>query len=146
MLGRVRKCCMACLFGLTASVAVGNEPIEITSSQAEGYYKNHTKKWVTCHDPSVVWDDATQKYYIFGSHLAQASTPDLQNWTTFRAPWGTVQADGAVYSGATNAAAFVTNQTKTVNVGGQEIVFGNFDAYDWVSAYGDGYNIDGPFF
>lgn len=143
MIGWMRRSVLACLLGLVSFVAVGNEPIEITSTQAAGYYKNHTKKWVTCHDPSVVWDDATQKFYIFGSHLAQAYTPDLQNWTTFRAPWGTVQADGAVYSGATNAAAFLTNQTKTVNVGGQEIVFGNFDAYDWVSAYGDGYNIDG---
>ena len=30
-----------------------------------------------------------------------------------------------------------------MNIGGREVVFGNFDAYDWVSAYGDGYNIDG---
>lgn len=143
MFGQMKRYWLACLLGLTASIVTGDEPIEITSVQAGSYYKSHTKRWVTCHDPSVVWDHATQKYYIFGSHLAQASTPDLQNWTTFRAPWGTVQADGTIYSGATNAAAFVTNQTKTVNIGGREVVFGNFDAYDWVSAYGDGYNIDG---
>lgn len=143
MIEKIRICWLVCLLVLSASTAVGNEPIEITSAQASGYYKSHTKKWVTCHDPSVVWDHATQRYYIFGSHLAQASTPDLQNWTTFRAPWGTVQSDGTIYSGATNAAAFVSNQTKTVNIDGREVVFGNFNAYDWVSAYGEGYNIDG---
>jgi arabinan endo-1,5-alpha-L-arabinosidase len=34
---------------------------------------------VTVHDPSVVRVDAS--YYVFGSHLASASTPDLMHWT-----------------------------------------------------------------
>ena len=34
---------------------------------------------VTVHDPSVVRDGAT--YYVFGSHMAAASTPDLMSWT-----------------------------------------------------------------
>src|SRR5271169_1282590 len=34
---------------------------------------------VTVHDPSVVRDGST--YYVFGSHMASASTTDLMSWT-----------------------------------------------------------------
>ncbi len=34
---------------------------------------------VTVHDPSVVRNGST--YYVFGSHMASASTTDLMNWT-----------------------------------------------------------------
>ncbi len=34
---------------------------------------------VTVHDPSVVRDGST--YYVFGSHMASASTMDLMHWT-----------------------------------------------------------------
>ncbi|WP_114383104.1 RICIN domain-containing protein [Paenibacillus prosopidis] len=36
---------------------------------------------VSVHDPAVAYDSATNKYYIFGSHLAQASSTDLRNWS-----------------------------------------------------------------
>ncbi|MED5524231.1 MAG: LamG-like jellyroll fold domain-containing protein [Pseudomonadota bacterium] len=35
---------------------------------------------VSVHDPSIVRDDAGT-YYIFGSHLAEAKSSDLMNWT-----------------------------------------------------------------
>ena len=50
------------------------EMVEMTTAQAKSYYKNVSRRWVSCHDPSVVWEPTSQKYYIFGSHLAQAST------------------------------------------------------------------------
>jgi arabinan endo-1,5-alpha-L-arabinosidase len=37
---------------------------------------------VSVHDPSVV--KAGGKYYIFGSHMANAVTSDLTSWSTFR--------------------------------------------------------------
>ncbi|MEO6994013.1 MAG: family 43 glycosylhydrolase, partial [Lacunisphaera sp.] len=40
---------------------------------------------VTVHDPSVVRDGAT--YYVFGSHLASASTTDLMHWTQLTTDW-----------------------------------------------------------
>ena len=137
------KIVFACLLGFVASTAIADGRIEMTSSQAATYYKYCTRRWTTCHDPSVVWDSTTENYYIFGSHLAQAATPDLQNWTTFRAPWGVVAADGTIRSGVSNAETFVTNHTKSVKKGGKYIPFGDFNAYDWVSAYGEGYRIDG---
>ena len=38
-------------------------------------------KGVTVHDPSVFYDEVTRKYYVFGSHFAVASSPDLIHWT-----------------------------------------------------------------
>ena len=35
------------------------------------------------HDPSVVQDPKTKRYYIFGSHCAWAWSDDLENWTAF---------------------------------------------------------------
>ncbi len=36
---------------------------------------------VAVHDPSVFYDDVTQKYYAFGTHYAVASSTDLITWT-----------------------------------------------------------------
>lgn len=36
---------------------------------------------VSVHDPSISYDASTNKYYILGSHLAQASSTDLRNWS-----------------------------------------------------------------
>jgi len=39
------------------------------------------KQRVSVHDPSIVKDKGT--YYLFGSHIEAAKSPDLQNWTSF---------------------------------------------------------------
>lgn len=98
----------------------------------------YTLKRVSVHDPSIVWEPASQTYYIFGSHRAAAKSKDLMNWTAFTAPWAT-----ATSRNATNSAAFKTNQTKTVSIGGNDVAFGNFDVQAWSAAYGNGYSIDG---
>lgn len=36
---------------------------------------------VSIHDPSIFYDNATHKYYVFGSHFAIASSDDLIHWT-----------------------------------------------------------------
>jgi len=35
---------------------------------------------VSVHDPSIFHDESTGKYYIYGSHMAQAYSTDLRNW------------------------------------------------------------------
>ena len=124
-------------------VLFAQEQKELTFAEAVSYYQYTNKRHISCHDPSVVWEPTKERFYIFGSHLAQAYTADLQSWTEFRAPWGTLQADGSIKSGAANIEAFVTHEVKSVSVGGREVPFGNYDAHAWVSAYGDGYNVDG---
>lgn len=36
---------------------------------------------ISVHDPSVYFDTASNNYYIFGSHMLQASSKDLRNWS-----------------------------------------------------------------
>ncbi|MDQ0116794.1 RICIN domain-containing protein [Paenibacillus harenae] len=36
---------------------------------------------VSVHDPSIYYDSSTSQYYVYGSHLAQASSTDLRNWS-----------------------------------------------------------------
>ena len=80
---------------------------------------------VSVHDPSVVWDPASQTYYIFGSHRASAKTPDLMNWTAFTAPWATETS-----TNANPNVAFATPQVTKVKKGGVEYDFA-FDAIKW---------------
>ena len=40
---------------------------------------------VTVHDPSILKADGT--YYVFGSHLADAKSTDLMNWTQMNPDW-----------------------------------------------------------
>ena len=52
-------------------------------------------KRVSVHDPSVVWDPASQTYYIFGSHRAAAKSTDLMSWTQLNAPFAPVTGNAA---------------------------------------------------
>lgn len=40
-------------------------------------------KHVTVHDPSIVRDEKTGMYYIFGSHMAWAKSKDMISWSMF---------------------------------------------------------------
>lgn len=85
----------------------------------------YSLKRVSVHDPSIVWDPASQTYYIFGSHRAAAKTTDLMNWTAFQAPW-----TNGISSNCSNTAAFTTPQVTSMKKGGQTIEF-NFNAFNW---------------
>ena len=37
---------------------------------------------VSVHDPSIFYDSSSGAYYIYGSHMAQAKSTDLRNWST----------------------------------------------------------------
>ena len=41
------------------------------------------KSRVSVHDPSIMKDERTGTYYVFGSHIEVAKSSDLQNWRTF---------------------------------------------------------------
>ena len=40
---------------------------------------------VSVHDPSIIKADGT--YYLFGTHLADAKSTDLMNWTQMNLDW-----------------------------------------------------------
>ena len=97
-----------------------------------------TLKRVSVHDPSIVWDPASQTYYIFGSHRAAARSKDLMSWTSFTAPWQT-----ATSNNAQNSAAFTTPQVTKVTKGGQEVSLPAFNAIAWSSRGSSSYSVDG---
>ena len=94
-------------------------------------------KRVSVHDPSIVWEPASQTYYIFGSHRAAARTTDLMSWTAFQAPWATASSQNAA-----NSAAFTTPQVTKVKKGGADYDL-NFNAFNWSKRGNNGYNVDG---
>lgn len=51
----------------------------ITVNAGDDIYQNNNLSRVSVHDPSIV--KANGKYYVFGSHIAGASSSDLINWT-----------------------------------------------------------------
>lgn len=50
-------------------------------SGISAYAVSHAR--VSVHDPSVVKDVQTNKYYVFGSHIEAARSNDLINWQSF---------------------------------------------------------------
>jgi len=111
---------------------------ELTTAAAKSLYKTTSKKHVTVHDPSVVWEPQSKRYYIFGSHRASAYTTDLQNWTVFTSPWKAGSSNNA-----SNDKAFVTPAVKKVKKGGVEVDFPQFNAMEWASRTDADYNING---
>ncbi len=85
-------------------------------------------KRASVHDPSIVWDPASQTYYIFGSHKAAAKTTDLMSWktipsfvnaTTFSTPAVTkVKKDGVEYDFAFNAQAWSKRGSAKYDISG----------------------------
>ena len=94
-------------------------------------------KRVSVHDPSVVWDPSTSRYYVFGSHRATAWSNNMMTWNAVTAPWAT-----ATSNNAANDEAFTTPQVTKVTKGGVEYDL-NFDAFAWSKRGNAAYNVDG---
>ena len=111
---------------------------ELTTTEAAKLYKTVSKKTVSIHDPSVVYDENTKRYYIFGSHKAGAYTTDFQNWTSVTPTWRTASS-----TNASNAQAFVTPAVTKITKGGQELEMPAFNAMDWAKRSDSAYDING---
>ena len=111
------------------------------------------KQRVSVHDPSVVYDQTSGRYYVFGSHREVAWSTDLQNWTrvangtevnnddvtfTIGVPWAAGSGTNAV-----SRDAFVTPAVKKVQKDGAAVDFIAFNAYEWSRQSADGYDISG---
>lgn len=65
---------------LSAVMAVSvSQPGEALAAASSSSTANTTR--ISVHDPSVYYDANSSSYYIFGSHMAQASSSDLRNWS-----------------------------------------------------------------
>lgn len=68
------------LFSAAALICSAPTAYTPTVSAADAVLK---KARVSVHDPSVVKDEQTGTYYIFGSHIEAAKSDNLQSWTSF---------------------------------------------------------------
>lgn len=68
------------LFSAAALLCAALQPLAPTVSAADAELK---KARVSVHDPSVIKDEQSGMYYIFGSHIEAAKSTNLQSWTSF---------------------------------------------------------------
>ena len=111
---------------------------ELTTQEAKTLYKSITMKHAGVHDPSIVYDESSSRYYIFGTHKAGAYTTDLQNWTQANPKWKV-----GSNMDAANRDAFVKPAVTTVMKGGKEVSLPAFNAVNWSGRTDSGYNVDG---
>ncbi len=64
---------------LTMTGTMMNKSTTVQAAASSSTTSDTTR--ISVHDPSVYYDSATSKYYIFGSHMAQAYSTDLRNWS-----------------------------------------------------------------
>ncbi len=91
------------------------------------------KQRVSVHDPSVVYDQSTGRYYVFGSHKAGAFSTDMQNWTVANPTW----------LPDNNETAFTTPAVKSVTKGGVAVSLPQFNAADWAGRNDASFDING---
>ncbi len=66
------------------TAAAGSGDAVLTDEkQLGGYSDKLAYQRVGVHDPSIIQDPETKRYYLFGSHCAWAYSDDLKNWTSF---------------------------------------------------------------
>ena len=133
MMKRFYVLIVAMLTFVTASAQTG-----MTTTESKTLYRATSKKRVSIHDPSVVFNPTSNRYYIFGSHKAGAYTTDMMNWTQANPKWKVGSNNNAL-----NKNAFVTPAVKKVKKGGVEVDFPQFNAMDWAGRTDASYNIDG---
>ena len=94
-------------------------------------------KRVSVHDPSVVWDPASNNYFIFGSHRGAARSSNMMTWTPFTPAWATANSNNA-----SDNQAFTTPQVTKMKKGGAEVDF-TFNALAWSKRGNSSYKVDG---
>ena len=120
------------LLGVSATVKAQEEMTEVTTAELASLYKSTSFRQISVHDPSVVWDDATGTFYIYGSHYFGAQSKDLRNWTAI-----------TNYYNTTFDKAFKQNPTHTVKrrLPGssmvEEVTLGSYDAAAFCATYAD---------
>lgn len=137
---------VAAFLALQPSLA---EDIEITDAALVGAYSAKNYNRTSIHDPSIFMDTVTSKtttnYYVMGSHLGFARTPNLNNgqWTTVggNGEWNSTlfaKPDGTACN-YTDAYAVPAVQ-RVKNYAGEEVDMVQFDAHAWQNS---GFNVQG---
>lgn len=111
------------------------EMVELKTTDLTSLYKAQSRNWASIHDPSVVWNSATQTFYIYGSHYAGVQTKDFKSYTSISRYYK------GGYDSANAYKAFQSNPTHTVKrclpgkTEVEEVTLGSFDAGAFASTY-----------
>lgn len=106
------------------------EMIELTTQELTELYKDVRYNNQSVHDPSVVWDEKSGSYYLYGSHYIGAKSKDLRNWSLV-----------TNYYNTSYDKAFKSNPSHKVNrklpnsTAISEITLGSFDAAAFCATY-----------
>lgn len=124
--------------GAMAQTPVGDNDL------ANAYATQTITGRIAVHDPSIVMDvtgsTTNPKYYIYGSHLGRAmtyATVNYQRWNTFKTGEENAGTSNSLFADVNGKLinfkdAYTTHVIKKVkNSKGEEVAFGNFDAYGW---------------
>ncbi|WP_337801623.1 glycoside hydrolase family 43 protein [Segatella sp.] len=124
--------------GAMAQTPVGDNDL------ANAYATQTITGRIAVHDPSIVMDvtgsTTNPKYYIYGSHLGRAmtyATGNYQRWNTFKTGEENAGTSNSLFADVNGKLinfkdAYTTHVIKKVkNSKGEEVAFGNFDAYGW---------------
>lgn len=129
------------LFGLSMTIFAQDETEgqtemrELTTTELNSLYQTQTRSWKSVHDPSVVWDAATQTFYIYGSHYYGVKTKDFKTYTDITRYYKGGYESKDAYK------AFKSNPVHTVKrcLPGEstieEVELGSFDAAAFCSVY-----------
>lgn len=118
--------------------------INLTMEEARRLYTVNRPARVSVHDPSVVWDERSGHYFLFGSHRAQARSTDLYHWSALTppAPWAVTNNNGTLTE-VTNERAFDTPEQISVMKDGQIRQLPRFNAEEWARRASTDYNVNG---
>lgn len=128
-------------FGLSmvsvAQESVGGQEqmVELTATELNSLYQTTSRNWKSVHDPSVVWDEATETFYIYGSHYYGVKTKNFKTFNDI-----TRYYKGA-YESKDAYKAFQSNPVHTVKrclpgeTEVEEVELGSFDAAAFCSTY-----------
>lgn len=140
----LRRTFMFAALVLPAGLSANTERVQLSDYDVRDKYTTENFARTSVHDPSVVYDQQSGRYYIFGSHMATAYSANLQDWTLVNMSWGTVDGNtDQVTGGVLPADAFVNNRITSIRIGGVDRAFGDYDAAAWICALGDGDDSDG---
>ena len=70
----------AIALSLSLITAVSALPADNVLAAASSSTSSGTTR-MSVHDPSIYYDEGQDAYHIFGSHMAQATSKDLRNWS-----------------------------------------------------------------
>ncbi len=112
---------------------VSTASVKLTDEDIANLNTVSSLRRTSVHDPSVFYDEASNEYYIFGSHMGVSKTSDLKNWDGVYSETVDSGLYDKSYENEYKENAF-TGKVKVRTKDGTvvEADFGTYDINDWI--------------